>query len=106
MELSTYEKLIESFNNNPRDVCSVPLVRRQPVWFYVETESNKLWVYEARAHKNSSRIATKRELLESECEPMLELFQRRKNNEPVSGPAHEISRNVTYWFGIFADMNW
>ena len=106
MESISFNELIESFSRYPRDVCSVPLVKRQPVWFYVNVESGKIWINEARAHKNSSRLAARRELKESEYDDLWELFQRRKDGDPVSGPAHEKSRNSIYWFGIFADMNW
>lgn len=103
-----WEEIIKSFSDNPRDVKSVPVTKRTPVWFYVYVENGKLYVESAKEHILGSKIS-KRRMLSPEnkmCETMFNIYQRRKRGEPVSGEATATTLNQIYWYGIFADMGY
>ena len=101
-----WKEIIESFTSNPRDVKSIPITKRTPVWFYVYVEDGKLYVEGAKDHIPSSNISFKRILTDDNdmCETMFNIYQRRKNGEAVSKEATATTVNQIYWYGIFADM--
>lgn len=85
---------------NPRDVPTVPLTNKKPLWFSVQSEGNHLVVSSARERMPSSKIKGQRILLEEEFKKMLELYQERKRGVPVSKRAAEITYHQVYWYGI------
>ena len=99
-----YKVIVDCFEKNPHDVCTVPLNRKEPLWFYVFVKNNELWVERAKSHRNSSSLTRGRVLKESECETMIDIYQRRKDGEAVSKEATVITRNQVYWYGIFSDL--
>lgn len=99
-----YRDLVESFKTNPRDVQTVPKAGT-PKWFYVFVERNLIYVEKAHSHSNTSNIRTSRMLNSNECEDIFSFYQKRKLEEPVSQKVQSITRNASYWFGIFSDLN-
>ncbi|MBE6926919.1 MAG: hypothetical protein E7467_00270 [Ruminococcaceae bacterium] len=101
-----WEQIVRSFTQNPRDVKTIPLYKREALWFFVYAESGEVYVAPARTHTPSSKITTTRKLAvhENECETMLDLYRRRKCGEAVSKEAQAASVNQVYWYGIFADL--
>ena len=52
----TWEEMVSSYINNPRDVKTIPL-QKEGVWFYVYVENDDIYVESARNHlANSSSI--------------------------------------------------
>jgi len=102
--MTTYNQLLEDFSENPRDICTVPLTNKEPVWFYVFTKNGALFVDKAKFHNNSSSIVKSRELKETECSAMLDIYHRRQKGEAVSRVAAEITRNQVYWYGVFSEL--
>ncbi len=101
-----WKEIVESFTSNPRDVKSIPITKRTPVWFYVYMENGRLYVEGAKDHIPSSNISTRRLLSPKNnmVETMFDIYQRRKSGEPVSAEATAATVNQIYWYGIFADM--
>ena len=52
----TWEELIKSFSETPRDVATVPMKRTQCKWFYVSVRGDKLCVESGKHHENPSKI--------------------------------------------------
>jgi len=101
----SYIMIVESFERNPRDVCTFPLQKREPLWFYVYAESGKLWIDTAKSHNNSSSLNGRRLLKAEEYDKVLDIYHRRCRGEPVSKAATEATRNQVYWYGVFRELH-
>ena len=103
-----WENIIASYTTSPRDVHSVPLLRKDTLWFYVYVENGKLYVDCAKERTPSSNLSKRRMLSSSmeKCSIMYDIYLRRKTGEPISGEATKITVNSIYWYGIFADMGY
>ncbi len=101
---TTWEEMVSSYINNPRDVKTIPL-HKEGVWFYVYVENNNIYVESARNHlTNSSVIRNRRKIENEKADIMLSFYYRRKKGEAVAKEATKITYNQVYWYGIFADM--
>ena len=101
---TTWEEMLSSYINNPRDVKTIPL-KKEGVWFYVYVENNDIYVESARNHlANSSSIKNRRKIEKEKVDIMLSLYNRRKKGEKVADEAKRNTQNQVYWYGIFADM--
>ena len=99
-----YQRLLTEFKNHPRDVHTVPFVRRNYKWFYVFVHNNHLYV--ESAHDHSPKCAVKRRLLqEKECNDIFSIYQRRSSGKQVSAEAQECTHSQVYWYGIFSELN-
>ena len=100
----TYKELANEFQANPRDVHTVPLDGRTPLWFHVHTEGRVIYATPAERHRPSSRMKTPIPVKASEFEKMLDLYHRRLAGENVFMEAWKTSRAQVYWYGIFNDI--
>ena len=99
-----YRKLLENFKDNPRDVHTVPFVRKEQKWYYVFANNNNLCI--EPAHNHNPKCSVKRRVLqEKECNEILEIYHRRLKGERVSGEAQTCTYSQVYWYGIFAELN-
>ena len=81
-----WQKIINSFASNPRDVKSVPITNKKALWFHVYVENGKLYVDCAKENQPSSNL-TKRRMLSSsseKCDIMYDIYMRRKSGMAVS----------------------
>lgn len=101
-----YKKLVEEYAENPRDVATVPIRKRERRWFYVFAEKGFLYVCAARRHEGSCNIKEPIRLKEKQLAIMLDIYHRRQNGEAVSSEASRVSLQASYWYGVFADMDW
>lgn len=100
-----YEKIVQSFQTNPRDVHTIPLsTNKQPLWFYVFVKGGIVYVTSAKYHLPSSHISGRRSIPPAQLEIMLAIYHRRQKGEQVSQEATSASRCQIYWYGIFADL--
>ena len=99
-----YKKIVKEFKRNPRDVHTVPLVKKTYKWFYVSVDRDKLYVESARDHTPKCSVK-RRILLEKECNEILSIYHRRSRGEKVSVEAQECTLSQVYWYGIFAELN-
>ena len=100
----TWEELIKSFSETPRDVATVPMKRTQCKWFYVSVRGDKLCVESGKHHDNSSKIKSARKLNEEDLATMYDFYVRRNNGEKLSAAETVRAINQAYWYGIFADL--
>lgn len=102
-----WEQIVDSYTKNPRDVKTIPLTNRTPVWFFVYVENGTVYIDRAKRHIPSSEITAPRKLAmrANECDIMFDLYQRRKHGDSVSKEAQKVSVNQVYWYGIFADLD-
>lgn len=101
-----WNKIIESFRNNPRDVMTIPLNNSKPRWFYVYVDDNNVIYFEnARNHKPSCQLCSTRYIVESESDGMIELYNKHLLGESVRKKAGVITYSLCYLFAIFADLN-
>ncbi len=100
----TWQIIYNSFKENPRDVKTNPQRNNAPRWFYVYAQGCDIFIDTARAHSNSSKITQRRPLDKCNFEKMLELNDKRNRGFSVSSEATDITRNQSYWYGIFRDI--
>lgn len=100
----SYLDLVNSFIDNPRDICTKPIINRAGKWFYVYVENGKIVIDAAREHEPKSTISKPRILFEKEIEEIYELYIKRKQGHSVSDKAASVTRNQVYWYGIFSEM--
>ena len=101
----TYHDLVESYRTLPREVPTAPITICKPSWFYVYEKNDHVYISSGRTHDKNCKISHDRVLQEKEFPVMLELYQKRKKEIPVSAEALEVSINSSYWFGIFKDLD-
>ena len=99
----TWEDIVASYANNPRDVKTVPF-RKNGIWFYVYVENGSVYIENAKKHADSSKLKYRRKLEENKLDAILSIYHRRNNGESVTQEAVDITYNQVYWYGIFADM--
>ncbi|MBO5450940.1 MAG: hypothetical protein J6A11_05280 [Lachnospiraceae bacterium] len=101
-----YLDLLKSFENNPRDIITIPITKREGKWFYVYAENGRVIVTGAKEKFPKCSISKNRILQEKECEVMYELYLLRKQGKQISAEAMQSSRNQVYWYGIFSDLGY
>ena len=99
-----YIDLVNSYKNNPRDVSTKPLTKKEGKWFYVYVDNGKIYIDVAKEHTPKCSISKPRILFEKEIEEIFELYVKRKQGYSVSAQAAAITMNQVYWYGIFNDM--
>ncbi len=102
-EKVTWDNIILSYIDNPRDVKTNP-IKKEGIWFYVYVENEDIYLENAKKHLCSSKIKGRRKLDKKKLDLMLMLNHERKNGAKVSQLAEKITRNQVYWYGIFADI--
>ena len=100
----TYHDIVCSFQNNPRDVHTVPTTNREPRWFYTYVDDGVVYVSNAREHENSSEISKPRRIEPNQFDVMLDLYQKRCAGEAVSQLAASVTVCQVYWYGIFVEI--
>lgn len=99
-----WTKIINDFKTNARDIHTVPMVKREPKWFFVFVEDGSLYIESAKSHNPKSNIKKTR-MDEKKLDCMLDLYHRRLKGEAVTNKAIKNSGTSVYWYGIFAEMN-
>ena len=99
-----YQQLLNEFSRNPRDVHTVPLQNRKPLWYYVFVRNDRLYIEPAHIQTPKSSVK-RRQLQEKECSHILNLYHRRLRGEQVSSDAQACTYSQVYWFGIFSALN-
>ena len=99
----SWEEIVLSYKDNPRDVKTVP-IKRKGIWFYVYVENDNIYIENAREHADTSKIKIRRRLEKEKTNAMLSLYYRRYNGEAVTVEATKTTVNQVYWYGIFADI--
>lgn len=100
----SYIDLVNSFINNPRDICTKPITNRKGKWFFVYVENGKIIVDVAREHEPKCSISKPRVLFEKEIEDIYDLYIQRKQGISISEKAVSVTMNQVYWYGIFSEM--
>ena len=101
----TYNDLMIRYQTDSREIPTAPTTGAAPKWFRVYVRSNAVYVGSGRAHANACSVSPDRRLRQTEFEPMLSLYRRRRAGERVAQEAAAMSINASYWFGIFKDMD-
>ena len=100
----SWANIVESYASNPRDVQTVPVTNKKPIWFFVHVENENIYITDAEYHKDSSKVCNPIKLQKNKLDNMLELYLKRKNGKEVSKEATSTSFQQVYWYGILADM--
>ena len=100
-----YKKIVEEFSNNPRDIHTVPIIKRESKWFFVFVNEKGIFVESAHYNEPKSQIKKPILLRQEELEKILMLYHRRMRGESVSLEAQSSTRAQVYWYGIFFEMN-
>ena len=98
-----YSKILKEFRENPRDVHTVPMNKRKPMWFYVFVKDGCVFIEQAHCTSPACKVK-KRKLNENECEEMSRIYHKRQNGECVSKEAQCRTFSQVYWYGIFNEI--
>lgn len=100
----TYSDIVKDFENNPRDVHTVPINRRAEVWFYTFVERGIVYATSAKEHRPSNRISIPRKIDPKHFDEMVKIYNRRCCGEHVAEEAKNVSVCHVYWYGILAEL--
>lgn len=100
----TYSDIVRIFEDNPRDVHTVPINGRAGLWFYAFVKSGVVYVTTAKEHKPSCSISMPRTLDPKQFDEMVKIYYRRCKGEQVSEEASKITVCQVYWYGILAEL--
>lgn len=96
MKQLTWDEIMKSFTQNPRDV----ITRENGIWYYVYSEKDNVYIESGKNHTNRSRITVRRRLDKENFEKVLAMYI---NNEPRI-KVRDVTQNASYWFGIFSEL--
>lgn len=100
----TYLDMVNDFANSPRDIHTVPITKRQEIWFYAYVEDGILYVKSAKEHRPSCNISSPRKINPEHFDRMKKIYHRRCHGEKVSEEAKKITVCQVYWYGIFKEL--
>jgi hypothetical protein len=96
-------KINNQIKNKPIEIPTVPKNFRQPLWFKVYFENNKLYVTESSSKKPSCNISKPRKISEKDFKTVFEYYFRWKEGEVnIRHKVSRISRNTAYIFGLIS----
>ena len=100
MELETEWARILSETNIGIDLHTLPLKRKEYLWFFVKSDGKHVIVTNSVNRQPSSILKNPRKISYKEFLGMYPLYFRRKNGEQVSNEAKLISRNQVYIYSL------
>ena len=96
MQDLTWEVILKSFAQNPRDV----ITRQNGVWFYTYVDGKNIYIETGKDHTNASKLTMRRRLDKENFETIYDMYV---NHVPRS-KIRAVTLNSSYWFGIFSDL--
>lgn len=96
MNTLTWEKILNSFTENPRDV----LTRDGGVWFYAYGDGKNVYIEAGKNHTKCSKITMRRILDKSNFKDVFDMYLTGAPRSEVCA----ITQNSSYWFGIFSTL--
>lgn len=101
-----WQKVVTELEVAPGDYMTVPRIRRDPLWFYAETDGSYIFITSARQKMPSSRIAIKRKITMVDFEVVHSYYSRWSKGEPgVRDEVRQLSRNTAYIFALIDHFN-
>ena len=91
--------ILDNLSRNPRDLHTIPMVEREPTWFYAYTDGTNIYVEKARENSNSG-LRGKRRLTFSEFKKIYPIFVRRDKGEDIGKEGSQVTHNQSYWYSI------
>lgn len=96
MEHLTWERILRSYTDTPRDV----LTRENGIWFYAWGDGIHVYVESGRNHRDCSHISGVRRL---DCQNFEKVYTMYLNQVPRM-KVRDATQNSSYWYGIFRDL--
>jgi hypothetical protein len=105
MDDQLWKKIIDDLREKPRDLQTIPINKREGVWFsaHIHIDGVNIVIDSARNKEPSSKLTGKRIIGRDEFDIMHPIYLRRKNGEKVSKEATALTRNQVYIYSIFAN---
>lgn len=98
-----WQKIITELSTTPGDFKTVPRIKRDPVWFYAETNGDNIYVDNARQKRPSSRLAMPRKITFTDFETVNSYYSIWSAGEVgVRDEVRQLSRNTAYIFALIA----
>lgn len=95
-----WERLIKLIGNKSIEIHTYSKIKKQPLWFSVSTDGNKIYVDKAKENFPSSELNKQRPLGFRDFEKIYPLYLERENGEILGEERRKKSANSSYWFGI------
>lgn len=99
-----WNMIIHHFKDNPHDVKTAPINKREPKWFYVYTDGCNVFVKKAESHEEKCNIKGKRKLDSMNVDIVYDYYLKRKAGINSKQNANEYDYNRSYWYGIFTEL--
>lgn len=98
-----FDYLIAELERNPGDFCTVPLKKKDGVWFYAYAKDGNIYIGPSKNKLPSSTVQPCM-LKRKEFDGIYRLFLKRKEGEIVSKDAQNITRYQVYWYGLINEL--
>ena len=96
-----YECILRNIQQNPQEIHTIRLNSDDGLWFSVFVENEQIFVSPATEHTPASDVFPNTPISKIDLEQMFPLYVRRKNGEPVSQEALQVSHVIVYCYAIF-----
>ena len=96
--------IINKLMDNSVELCTVPKIKKQPVWFSVSTDGDHIFINNANNHKPSSNLSKERILTYQNFEQVYPFYLKREKGEPVSKEVSSITLNQVYYFSLIKHL--
>lgn len=94
-------KIINSLLRTPSDFRTVPKIKREPLYFYADTDGVCIYIDNAHNGRPTCRISTKRKIRYNDFETVYSYYYRWAADEVgVRGVVRQKSRNTAYIFAL------
>ncbi|MCB2377794.1 hypothetical protein LGH70_09390 [Hymenobacter sp. BT635] len=95
-----WRKILDAIPADGRELHTVPITKKQPVWFAVNRELDLIWVTSASQNSPSSILTLRRRLSFKKFNEILPYFFRRAQGESVSKEVCRLTMNQVYYFSL------
>jgi len=98
-----WQKIITGLLQIPRDLKTVPKIKRDPLWFYASTDGSFIYVNNAVDKKPSCNLTASRKITYKDFEIVYQYYSKWVSGEVgVRDEVRRRSRNTAYIFALIS----
>lgn len=94
--------ILERANYQEFEIHTVPLNKKEPLWFQISTDGNSIIISQAKDHRPSSTLKMPRTISFDEFDRIYPYYELRPKGVSVSQEAVSKSVNTVYIYGLIA----
>jgi hypothetical protein len=98
-----WEQIIERAQIQAFEIHTVPLNKREPLWFRVNSDGNVVIISQSRDNVPSSSLKVSRIISYQEFDRIYPYYDLRRKGDAISQEVGRKSVNTVYIYGLIAD---